>query len=178
MAKRSGLGPLGRQVLENAAAGKAEAHPLISALQFNAYTREHGGASMDVNTGEILEPGKTDVVIVGGERDTAGKRIPTTYYGRSRKGGAPKDVDLSPIDVARERRRVKTLTGNRPGAYVGSYVSPEEPEKGVQMDASAGITDRSKVIPTLRERNEESAWDNKNQDLIMNPYYKRQGRKK
>jgi hypothetical protein len=133
---------------------------------------------MDVNTGEILQPGKSDVVLVGGEPDTSGKRISTTYYGRSRKGGAPKDVDLNPIEVHRERRRIQKLTGGRPGAYVGSYVSPDEPHKGVQIDASAGITDRSQVVPTLKKRNEESAWDNKNEDLIMNPYYKPRGRKK
>lgn len=153
-------------------------NPLLSAIQFDQYTQEHGGATMDPKTFQILEPGKTDVVLVGGEKDASGKRIPTTYYGKTRKGSQPSSTRLSPAEVLKEAGRITRLTGSRPGAMVGSYISEDEPHKGVQLDASAGITDRSQVIPTLAARNEESAWDNKNQTLIMNPYYKPRGRKK
>ena len=153
-------------------------HPLLSAIQFDQYTQQYGGATMDVKTNKVLEPGETDVVLVGGEKDTAGKRIPTTYYGKTRKGSGPKETRLSPAQILSEKARVMRATRGREGAMVGSYISEDEPHKGVQIDASAGVTDRSQVIPTLRARNEESAWDNKNQTLIMNPYYKPRGRKK
>jgi hypothetical protein len=174
MAKKTGLGPLGSAALSR----KGEPNPLISALQFNATTQKYGGASMDVKTGEMLNIGEANTVLIGGEKDTAGKRIPTTYYGKTRKGGAAKPVDMSPSDVMKERRRVKSLTGNRPGAVLGSYVSEDEPHKGVQMDASAGVSDRSKVIPTLRDRNEEAGFDLMSGENIVNPYYKPRGRKK
>jgi hypothetical protein len=174
VARKTGLGPLGKATLGT----PGEAHPIVSALQFNAYTQKYGGASMDVHTGEMLEMGSSDVVLVGGEKDTTGKRIPTTYYGKTQQGAAPKPADLTPLQVIQERRRLKTLTGNRPGSVLGSYVSPEEPHKGVQIDAAAGITDRSKVLPTLQSRNEEAGFDLKSGENIMNPYYKPKGKKK
>jgi hypothetical protein len=176
--KNSGLGPLGTRALANAQTGKAPAHPLINAIQFNAHTQSFGGASMDVKSGEILNVGEADTVLIGGEKDTSNKRIPTTYYGKSRKDGAAKPADINPAQVMQERRRVKSLTGNRPGVVLGSYVSESEPHKGVQMDASAGISDRSKVIPTLVARNEEAGFDLKSGENVPNPYYQPRGRKK
>jgi hypothetical protein len=174
MAKRSGLGPVGRSALTKV----GESHPLISALQFNASTKQYGGASMDVHTGEMLNVGEADTVLIGGEKDTSGKRIPTTYYGKSRKGSTAKPADMNPAQVMQERRRVKSLTGNRPGVVLGSYVSEDEPHKGVQIDASAGISDRSQVIPTLKARNEEAGFDLKSGENVPNPYYQPRGRKK
>jgi hypothetical protein len=173
MPQRSGLNPNWRSNLPET----PDIHPIVSAVQFNALTKQ-GGASMDPRTGEVLESGKDDVILIGGEKNTRGTRIPTTYYNKVRSGSTPKSPDINPAQVMTERRRISKLTGDRPGVYMGSYVSPDEPEKGVQIDASAGVTDRSKVMPILEERNEESAWDNKNETLIMNPKYNPKGKKK
>ena len=173
MPRRKALGPNAEKIWTT----PPEHHPVLSAVLFEEATKRHGGASMDINTGEVLDVGSSDVVLVGGEKDASGKRIPTNYYGRTRAGSPPRTTDFNFTTVMKERLRLRNLTKDRPGAVLGSYVSPEEPHKGVQIDAAAGITDRSKVLPTLQARNEEAGFDLKAGSNIMNPYYKPKGKK-
>lgn len=157
---------------------KQRPHPGLTAMDFIHDTKVHGGASMNVKTGELARMGSDDTVLIGGEKDTGGKRIPTTYYGKSRKGSASAAPDMSLGSVFQERARVQSLTGGRRNVFMGSYISHAEPHKGVQVDASGGFTGEREVMHTLRERNEESGFNLRTGELVMNPHYNPKGKKK
>lgn len=148
-------------------------HALLNAIQFSNNTRRGGGASMNANTTRVLEIGSSDSVLVGGERDTQGKRIPTNYI----KGGAEgsvraEDLDIDPYTVLSEARRVQNATGGSPTAIVGSWINSDEPHRGIQVDAVTEVKDRSKVHPLLEERNEYAGFDLKDGTEIKNKNYK------
>lgn len=157
---------------------KPRQHPLLNAMQFIDDTKAHGGASMNVHTGELANVGSADVTLVGGEKDTGGKRIPTAYYGKTRKGSSAKTPEMGLTDVLKERARVKGLTGGRKNVFMGSWVSTTEPHKGVQIDASAGFSDPNEAKSALKDRNEEAGFNLKTGEEVKNPSYNPKGKKK
>jgi len=166
------------QPMAEALKERPKAHPILTAMSFIDDTKAYGGASMNVHTGELASVGSDDIALVGGEKDTSGQRIPTTYYGKSRKASTSNAPDIALTDVLKERARVKSLTGGRKNVFMGSYISHTEPHKGVQIDASAGFTSRLEALHTLRQRNEEAAFDLKTGENLVNPQYNPEGDKK
>ena len=57
-------------------------NPILSAMQFAYLTNTEGGASMNVHTNKVAEPGDS-TYFVGGEKNIHGERIPTEYHGRT-----------------------------------------------------------------------------------------------
>jgi hypothetical protein len=156
---------------------KPKQHPLLNAMQFIDDTKG-GGASLNVKTGENAKLGSSNVILVGGEKDTSGKRVPTAYYGKTRKGSSAKAPEMGLTDVLKERARVNNLTGGRKNVFMGSWVSDTEPHKGVQVDASAGFSDPNEAMKALKDRNEEAGFNLKTGEEVKNPSYNPKGKKK
>lgn len=131
-------------------------HPIVSAVQFAHLTRTEGGATMNVHTNKIAEPGDS-VYFVGGERDRHGERIPTAYEG-----------DLSPADVIRHKNRLKAAAGNNPVMNLGSWQEAGKTE----VDASGGYADLATAMDHMRARNEKALWNMKSMEEVRNKDYR------
>lgn len=130
-------------------------HPVVSALQFGAQLhgseKGDGGATMDVNTSQ-MHPKATNVWMVGGEPDTAGKRIPTTHAAAPPGGG-----DLT--RTLRERERVRSATGGRPRVGLGGWINPDT--GGTEYDAALITKGRTEAKTKGKRRGEWGVFNNK-----------------
>ena len=120
---------------------------VISAVQFANLTKSGGGATMDVNTFDVAQPGENKV-FVGGEPNVGGRRIRT------------KHVDLHALDmptVLRNAKRVREKTGGRSNASLGSW-DPKDGRK-VMLDAVGEYPNEDKAQEVAYKRNEEGIYN-------------------
>lgn len=165
-----------KQRLEEAMKPPSSSHPVVSAVLFAHATNTGGGASMNTKTWNIASPGDS-AYFVGGEKNTAGKRIKTAYVGRKPKGSTS-SPGLSPLDVIQHVTRLRQATGNRETTNIGSWVDSDAPHKGVQIDASGGYGGIEEAMSHAKKRNEKAIWDMKNMSEVSNPDYQEGKRQK
>lgn len=117
----------------------------LAAQQFAAHTEKHGGATMNVHTGKILQPGEHGYV-VGGEPSTkTGKRVETGYEAGPVSAGT----------VMHHWARVKGETSG-PNVNLGSWKDAGNTE----FDASSVYHDRRQATELAGKRAEKAVWDN------------------
>ena len=138
--------------------------PMLAAKR--ASTGEpHAGATINVHTHEVAQDGDP-LVFVGGEKDVAGKPIETEFEGKGQKKPA-----ISALSLMQHMDRIKAITGDRKNANVGLWLSDTQPEKGIQVDASAGFGSKEEAIDAMKDRPaEQGAWSMQD-GFIPNPHY-------
>ena len=117
----------------------------LAAQQFKEHTEKHGGATMNVHTGKILQPGESGIV-VGGEPSKTGKRVETGYVGNDK---------LDTAKVMHQWARVKDATSGA-NVNLGSWKDAGNTE----FDASSVVHDRRQAVSLGRSRAEKAVWDN------------------
>lgn len=118
--------------------------PVLSGMQFAHATNTDGGATQDLRTGRMLQPG-TKGYIVGGEPDSHGQRIPTHYH----------EGLMSPLDAIKHRSRLRQST-QALGASLGSWRDNGK----VEIDASR-VTSKKQAVSLGKQRGEKAVWNNK-----------------
>jgi len=147
-------------------------------------TREHGGATMNAETGKFLPAFETKGIYLGGHPDTTGKLIDTEYIG---KESATPRTELTVDDVLKHRSRIRRETGYDPTVALGTWV-PEQKDidraaverekdiRGVNIDASTPFYNRKALNKAFKQRPDEVAatnlWD---LEEIPNPYFEKKG---
>jgi hypothetical protein len=182
MARERGLNPNWQ-----ANVSSSEYHPILSARLFQKFTQEHGGATMDVNTGEFVDASDEtkDTYVVGKEPDTAGNPIPTIPLNKEALGtpdianetSLPEMVSKFPKMVS----DIRSKTGGRKGASIGSWITTDKAKNptGVDIDASAQEPDLGQALQKAKVRNEKAIFSTKKlrqsgyeDGDIDNPHYK------
>lgn len=179
MPKQRGLGEPGRRRI---AQGFEEAknpsfHPLISSIGFAKAMREpfneegEHGATINVQSGKLIEVGSTEGYLVGG----VSKGMSPKYL--SNKEGTQIEPQLSDINTM--RRNILEKHKDNPRVALGSWVDKTgKRRKKVDLDASEHILDYDEAFNTMVDRNERSMFHVKTGDVIKNPFYKEKTRKK
>jgi hypothetical protein len=167
MAKKPALGRgLGDIRAANPAPGF---HPVLSSLTFEAMTRERNGATMDLNTGEMLDttnPSK-DTYVVGKEPDTKGEPIKTIPLAKT------EDIFSK---VPEMRRQFLEQTGGRKASAIGSW---KNDDGTIDIDASGTDPSLSSALNKAKIRNEKAIFSTKKfrksgekyDGDIANPFY-------
>lgn len=130
------------------------ANPIVSAVQFANLAEQTGGATMHLRSNQVVTPGHPGYM-VGGEQDSAGRRVPTAYH-----PGA-----LSAGDVLRHQQRLRSAT-RAPEAAMGSWRDTEASGSPHEVDLSAIYQNRTKAERIGRRRGEKAIWDNSRMDEI------------
>lgn len=142
--------------------GPRISNPVLSAVQFAADTRDFGGATMNVHTNKVAQPGDP-LVFVGGEPNNRGERIPTHYV-----DSGSDNPQLTPKNVIDQKGRVAGQSRGNPVMSLGSWVDSKNKSAGVQVDASGGYRNRRQAEDLVLSRHEDAAWDMKNMRNIRN----------
>lgn len=116
-----------------------------NAERFVSEVRATGGASMDVHSGRLVQPGQHGYM-VGGESDISGHRIRTGY------------VPASELDAGRVQRGVQWLRENTTGRHMmlGAWT---DSAGNVELDASRSMH-KHHALREGRARGEKAIWDN------------------
>lgn len=156
MARKTGLGPLGKEALSRT---DNRVNPVLSAVIFQSLHSANKGATMNVHTGEVLTPTKSSGFVVGGEPSAEGSRIPT----EETVGATPS----LPVIMA-NRRRIRGLTAGIEDASMGSWVNTS---KNVEWDASRKYESLPEAMRIARTRNEKAVYDVRRNKEVRNPDY-------
>lgn len=156
MAKREDRS-FGRQRMQEALQTPEKTLPLLSAIivsNASSTGRGHAGATMDVNTWHVAQPGEKKTFIGGEsvENPIAGEVNPVTEkdYERGEKvetefvGKGEAKPYVSPLSVIQHASRVRALTGGRKNVNVGFWLDPENKKAGSQVDASGEYSKESR----------------------------------
>ena len=162
--KREAFRALTKERIYEALKPSNTTHPVLSAMLFSHATATKGGASMDVNTGNIATP-KDDLHFVGGEKDVKGKRIKTKMID---KGKASPGVTIA--QALQHRMRIQKATGGQKSVNMGSWVNQDNPKEGVYIDASRGYTDLGEAKKTMESRNEMALFSMKKGEIKNKKY--------
>lgn len=134
-----------------------------AAQDFIDSTREHGGASINLQSGKLAQPGEK-LHIVGGETSKrTGERVPTAYEN-------PNGSTLTPRQFSFHFNRLKTETKD-PKAMMGSWVDKSTKKgraKGVQIDLSTGYAQKKRAEDKMIERDEDAIWNMKSMRNVRN----------
>jgi hypothetical protein len=106
-----------------------------------------GGASMNLNSGRLVQPGQSGYM-VGGESDRSGGAIPSWNVPES---------EFGPEHVSKFAAHVQDATGNARGMHVGGWKSDGQ----VYLDASRKVKRPKQATRMGKSRNQISVWDNK-----------------
>lgn len=120
----------------------------MSYEKFVNQVQKTGGASMDLNSGKLLQPGKKGFM-VGGEPDRHGAPIPAH--------AVPED-DFGEKHVSDFVNYMKNVSGSTFRVNVGAWKDNGE----VVMDASKKAKRAKEAIRKGRNRDQKAIWDNKN----------------
>lgn len=123
----------------------------LAAQQFVAHVQQHGGATMNLKTGQILSPGKK-AYVVGGEKDTSGQRIPTKY------------VPAEHFNADTVSAHMDHLSANTKGK--GASIGAWSDNGNVELDASRTVKRPGEAVRKGAARGEKAVWDNKNMSEI------------
>jgi hypothetical protein len=119
----------------------------LSAEQFVSRVKKTGGATANLATGKMVNPGKR-AYMVGGERDTKGQPIPADIIPAQ---------EFGPEHVENAARKVTEATGGRARVHLGAW----QDEGKVYLDASSVTKRPGEAIRKGRSRGEFEIWDNK-----------------
>lgn len=131
--------------------------PVVAAALFSHATHNEGGATLNLSTNRLINPG-TEAYMVGGERNTMGERIPTQMLN-----------SVPPLSALQMMEHVRKETGGAKGASVGSWKNPKTGE--FELDASRSYPDQKWAMSTANARNEAAIFDMKNLKDISNPNF-------
>jgi len=130
-------------------------HPQ-EAQDFIDSTHNFNGASMNLKSMKMPQPGDK-MFIVGGETSkNTGKRVDTEYVDQG--SSSPR---LEPRQFAKHFNRLKMEAGD-PKAMMGSWIdtkSKKNTRKGVQIDMSTGHINRKPAEDKMLERGEDAIWN-------------------
>ena len=141
-------------------------HPLLSAIEFAARTNakpvNDRGLTMNVRTGVTTDEQPATGYAVGGERDTKGRRINT-----KKVSTGSKDPKLSANDAAKFAETVR-LGSKDKNVNIGSWVDPEKPKSGVQLDASRVYTSKKEATKKMEDRKEDAMYNVQTYENVPN----------
>jgi len=136
-------------------------HP-NQAQSFINSTRDFGGASINLNSMKLAQPGEK-MHIVGKEKSQrTGMPVDTSY--------APGQNTLTPRQFSMHLNRLKTETNDKK-AMMGSWVdnsSKKGKAKGVQIDLSTGFAQKKRAEDKMIERDEDAIWNMKSMRNVRN----------
>lgn len=115
--------------------------------QFVERVHQTGGATMSLQSGKLLNPGKR-AYLVGGEPDSTGVRIPTQRV--------PVE-DFQEKHVQEMTSELLRRTGGRGKVNLGAWSE----DGHVEMDASSSAHRPGEAVRKGRNRGEKAIWDNK-----------------
>lgn len=104
--------------------------------------KKTGGASMNVKSGKLVQPGSKGYM-VGGTPGVPTKRVPAEEFG--------------PQHVADYEDSIKSHTKNWGSMHVGAWGD----SGNVELDASVKVPRAKEAIRKGRNRNEKAIWNNK-----------------
>jgi hypothetical protein len=141
-------------------------HPALSATEFAARTNakpvNDRGLTMNVQTGVTTDEQPASGYAVGGERDAKGRRINT-----KKVNPGTKDPKLSANDVSKFSEKVRMGTNDK-NVNIGSWVDPEKPKRGVQLDASRVYKDKEEATKKMELRKEDAMYNVQTYENIPN----------
>jgi hypothetical protein len=144
----------------------AGVHPALSATEFAARTNakpiSDRGLTMNVHTGITTDEQPASGYAVGGERDSKGRRINTQKVNKGTK-----DPKVNANDVSKFSEKVRMGTSDK-NVNIGSWVDPEKPKSGVQLDASRVYTDKKEAIKKMESRKEDAMYNVQTYENIPN----------
>jgi hypothetical protein len=144
----------------------AGVHPVLSAVEFAARTNakpvSDRGLTMNVRTGVTTDEQPATGYAVGGERDTKGRRINT-----KKVSTGSKDPKLSANDAAKFAETVRLGSMDK-NVNIGSWVDPEKPKSGVQLDASRVYTSKKEATKKMEERKEDAMYNVQTYENVPN----------
>lgn len=120
----------------------------LSEAQFQQFVdrvRQTGGATMNLRSGRLIEPG-AKVYMVGGQPGKTGTRIPT------------QKVPVNDFGVEQARQAAQSVREQRGGR--GGNLGAWQDEGNIELDASGVTHRRGKAIRNGRRRHEKEIWDN------------------
>lgn len=120
----------------------------LNAQQFVNRVNKTGGATMDLRSGKLVQPGKRGYM-VGGESDTSGNRIPTRTI---------PEAEFGEHHVHAAVQALQALTGGRGRVNLGAW----KDNGNVELDASSRTRRQGEAVRKGRARGEKEIWDNKN----------------
>lgn len=132
------------------------------AQEFIDSTNKHGGASINLASGKVAQPGE-NLYLVGKEpSQRSGHPVPTAF-----ESTGSKSPNLSAHQFSSHFLRLKGETSD-PKAMMGSWVDTKAKEKGVQIDLSTGHKYKKAAEKKMITRNEDAVWNMKNMRNIRN----------
>lgn len=141
-------------------------HPALSATEFAARTNAKSvsdrGLTMNVRTGITTDEQPASGYAVGGERDVQGRRINTKKVNTGNK-----DPKLTANDVSKFSEKVRMGTKDK-NVNIGSWVDPEKPKSGVQLDASRVYKSKAEATKKMESRKEDAMYNVKTYENIPN----------
>jgi hypothetical protein len=144
----------------------AGVHPVLSAVEFAARTNakpvSDRGLTMNVRTGVTTDEQPATGYAVGGERDAKGRRINT-----KKVSTGSKDPKISANDAAKFAETVR-LGSKDKNVNIGSWVDPEKPKSGVQLDASRVYTSKKEATKKMEERKEDAMYNVQTYENVPN----------
>lgn len=168
MAKQRGLGR-GLAEIRQAAGPRSGYHPFISSVAFAGMHDATGGATMDVQTGNILDASdeSKDTYVVGKEPDTSGRNIATKKV---------KTSGEMMTKLPQMRDAILARTGGRENVSIGSWA--RKSGRGIDVDASGLDPNLGSALLKAKKRNEQAIFSTKKlresgfeDGDILNPYY-------
>lgn len=135
---------------------------LKGAEDFLHATNNYGGASINLTSGKVIQPGEK-VYLVGKEPSKlSGHPVPTEF--ESAGTSSPK---LNLKQFASHFLRLKEHATDSK-AVMGSWVDSSAKEKGVQIDLSTGHKYKKTAERKMIARNEDAVWNMHNMRNIRN----------
>jgi hypothetical protein len=135
------------------------------AQDFIHSTNNYGGASINLASGKVAQPGE-NLFLVGKEpSQRSGYSVPTQF-----EGAGSLNPNISAHQFSSHFLRLKGETSD-PKAMMGSWVdtkSKKSRKKGVQIDLSTGHKYQKTAEKKMITRNEDAVWNMKNMRNIRN----------
>lgn len=153
----SGMNPGVSRAMQTVRENTGEIHPVVSAVQFAAATR-NGGSTMIARTGEVLPVGKANssraAYAVGGAKDKSGQRIKTEV--EPLRGG---EADIPLDTVLHHRRRIQRLSSS-PDIALGSWDArlSDKPRSEIDIDATEVVEGRRQAKRLGKRRGEDAVY--------------------
>lgn len=133
-----------------------------AAQNFIDSTKNYGGASMNIKSMKMTQPGDK-MFIVGGGKSDSGERVATAYEN-------PGKGHITPRQFSYHFNRLKHVSKD-PKSMMGSWVDSSTKagrSKGVQVDLSTGYRQKKRAEDKMLDRNEDAIWNMKSMRNIRN----------
>jgi hypothetical protein len=118
----------------------------LNSQQFVSQVQKTGGASMDVRSGKLLQPGQRGLM-VGGVQGIPETRIPAEHFGEQHVKDAVTHIQ-------------NATKGS--GIHIGAWSEGGD----VVLDASEKIKRPGEAIRKAKNRGQDAVWDNKSMKEI------------